>query len=225
MAPLEREAANGRRTDLIRGTSQEGRRNVSRSLAALLLLVALAGAGCGRANTPVPSSTVAPTTPTASTSPTGAPTRHADPALEALLPDRLGGVTLIRESQRGTDLLRQSDALDAMLSDLGRTLADFTLASAYSPAGEVKAQVGAWRVAGAATDKLVPGLVTAIQASSTTKLTITEASIAGRSVTQIGAPGQLAQGPLYAFARDDIVLFVQTPDPKLAEEALVAIRS
>ena len=41
---------------------------------------------------------------------------------------------------------------------------------------------------------------------------------------QIGAPGQLTQGPLYAFARDDIVLFVQTPDPKLAEEALAAIQ-
>ena len=199
---------------------------MSRPLFAVLLLVALAGTGCGRAPTPVPSPTVAPTTPTTPTTPAtpATPSRHADPALEALLPDVLGGVTLTRESQRGTDLTRQSDAFDTMLQDLGKTPADFTLASAYSAAGDLKAQVGAWRIAGAAPDTLMPELVKAVQASSTTTLTVTQVSIAGRTVTQIGAPGELTQGPLYAFARDDTVLFVQTPDPVLAEEALAAIQ-
>jgi hypothetical protein len=136
----------------------------------------------------------------------------------------LGGISLVRESQRGADLERQSDALDAMLANLGRTIADFTIASAYSPSGEVEVQVGAWRVAGAAADMLMPEFVKTVQASSTTKLTVGEASIAGRTVTEIGAPGELTQGPLYAWARDDIIIFVQTPDPKLAEEALADIR-
>ena len=74
------------------------------------------------------------------------------------------------------------------------------------------------------TDKLLLAFAATVQASSTTTLT-TETSIGDRTVTpQIGSSDQLTQGPLYAFARDDIVLFVQTPDPKLAEEALAAIQ-
>jgi hypothetical protein len=195
-----------------------------RPLVAVLAVAALAAAACAPTTTSVPSPSVAPPTPVVSAAPTGSASRHADPALEALLPDRLGGVTLVRESQRGTDLQRQSDALDEMLGDLGKTRPDFTLASAYSPAGQVEAQVGAWRVAGAPTDRLLPAFVQAVRASSTTALTVTEVSLAGRTVTQVGAPGQLTQGPLYAFARDDLVLFVQTPDPKLAAEALTALR-
>ena len=142
------------------------------------------------------------------------------PRLEALLPSTLGGVSLVVESQHGTDLSNQSEALDAMLKDLGRALTDFTLASAYSPAGDIEAQVGAWRVSGVTPDALMPAFVDTVQASSATKLTVTELTIGGHDITQIGAPGQLAQGPLYAYPKDDMVLFVQTPDPKLADEAL-----
>src|SRR3990170_4688710 len=109
---------------------------VRRVLATLLML---ALAACTSLNaTPTPTPTLAPTpapsaaaTPT-STSPIDA-SRHADPDLEALLPDSLNGVHLTRESQLGTDLTRQSDAFDTFLAGLGRTPADFSLASAYSP--------------------------------------------------------------------------------------------
>jgi hypothetical protein len=194
-------------------------------------VVAIALAACGSTSSPAPSPTAPPTaaptaapvTPAPSAGPTGTAGRHADPALEALLPETLGGVSLVTESQHGTDLTRQSDALDAMLKELGKTLADFTLASAYSPAGDVEAQAGVWRVAGATPEALLPAFVTTVQASSTTKLTVTELTLGGHDVTQIGAPGELAQGPLYAYAKDDMVLFVQTTDPKLAEEALAAM--
>src|SRR5262249_7164647 len=71
--------------------------------------------------------------------------RHADPELEALLPTVLGGVSLIVESQLGTQLGTDSAAFDAFLQGLGKTRADFSLASAY-PAGGLEARVGAWRV-------------------------------------------------------------------------------
>jgi hypothetical protein len=206
---------------------------VTRLQAAALLLVALASAACGNTASSSPSSpaaTAAPATPTPATAapatpaPSAAPSqpalRHADPALEALLPETLGGVSLVTESQNGTDITRQSDALDAMLKGLGKTLADFTIASAYSPAGDVEAQVGLWRVAGTTPEALLPAFVAVVQGSSTTKLTVAELTLGGHDVTQVGAPGQLAQGPLYAYAKDDMVLFVQTPDPKLAEDAL-----
>ncbi len=205
---------------------------MSRALAALAagFALAVAAVACSptvtpiptRSPTPIPTPSLALPTPGSVATPDAS--RHADPSLEALLPASLGGVSLRRESQRGTDLTRQSDAMDTLLKDLGKTLADFTLASAYSDAGEVKAQVGAWRVAGASTALLMPEFVKAVQASSTTPLTVAETSLAGRTVTQIGVAGQLTQGPLYAFVRDDIVLFVQTPDPELAREALAAIK-
>lgn len=145
--------------------------------------------------------------------------RHADPALEALLPETLGGAALIIESQAGTELQTQSAAFDAFLESLGKTRADFSLASAYSQ-GALEAAVGAWRVKGADPALLLPGFRAAVQASSTTPLVQVEETLAGRTVTRIGDPGQLTQGPLYVYVRGDTLLFVQTTDPQLAEEAI-----
>ena len=39
-------------------------------------------------------------------------------------------------------------------------------------------------------------------------------------MTRIGDKGQLAQGPLYVIVRGDTLLFVQTPDRALADEAV-----
>jgi hypothetical protein len=145
--------------------------------------------------------------------------RHAAPELEELLPTTLGGVSLTIESQAGTDLATESAAFDAFLASLGKSRADFTLASAYSPGG-LKAAVGAWRVKGADSALLLPGFATAVQASSTTTLTQVEEIVAGRAVNRIGDPGQLTQGPLYVFVRGDTLWFVQTTERALAEEAV-----
>ncbi len=149
--------------------------------------------------------------------------RHADPELERLLPATLGGVALTIESQAGTDLATESAAFDAFLASLGRTRADFSLASAYAQGGGLKAEVGAWRVKGADPARLLPGLRKAVQASSTTPLTVAQETVAGRAVTRIGDPGQLTQGPLYVFVRGDTLLFVQTPERALAAEAMAKL--
>jgi hypothetical protein len=145
--------------------------------------------------------------------------RHADPALEALLPTTLGGVSLIVESQAGTELSTTSGPFDAFLQSLGKTRADFSLASAYAQGG-LRAEVGAWRVKGADPASLLPAFRIAVQASSTTPLSQAEETLAGRLVTRIGDPGQLTRGPLYVFVRGDSLLFVQTPERALAEEAM-----
>lgn len=145
--------------------------------------------------------------------------RHADVALEALLPTTLGGVSLIVESQAGTELSTNSGPFDAFLAGLGKTRADFSLASAYAQGG-LKAEVGAWRVKGADPSLLLPGFRTAVQGSSTTPLTTAEEIMADRNVTRIGDPGQLTRGPLYVIVRGDALFFVQTPDRALAEEAI-----
>jgi len=146
--------------------------------------------------------------------------RHADPALESQLPTPLGGISLTVESQAGTDLSTTGTAFEEFLEGLGRDVEDFSLASAYSRGGDVRAQVGAWRVAGAESALLLPGYTAAIEASSAVPLTVEQVTLGERTVTQIGAPGELAQGPLYVYVLDDTLLFVQTPDPALAEEAI-----
>lgn len=145
--------------------------------------------------------------------------RHADPELEKLLPQTLGGTALIVESQAGTELATNSGAFEAFLKALGKTRGDFSLASAYGNGG-LKAAVGAWRVKGADTVRLLPGFKTAVQASSATPLASEEEMLGGHEVTRIGDPGQLTQGPIYVFVKGDTLLFVQTPNRALAEEAL-----
>jgi hypothetical protein len=145
--------------------------------------------------------------------------RHADPEMEALLPTTLGGIALTIESQAGPDLATKSAALDKFLAGLGKTAEDFTLASAYSRAA-LRAEVGAWRVKGADTKLLLPGFKTAVQASSTTPLAQADEVLAGHTVLRIGDPGQLTRGSIYVIVRGDTLLFVQTPDRALAEEAM-----
>lgn len=145
--------------------------------------------------------------------------RHAAPDIEALLPQTLGGVSLTVESQAGTELSTNSAAFDSFLKTLDKTRGDFDLASAYAPGG-LKGAAGIWRVNGADPAQLIAAFKVALQASSNVPLTIVEETIAGHPVTRIGAPGELAQGPLYAFAKSNMILFVQTPDKALAEEAI-----
>jgi hypothetical protein len=142
-----------------------------------------------------------------------------------LLPTSLGGRELTVESQSGRDLSSRSAAFDAFLSDLGKTRDDFTLASAYSAGGGLEAEVGAWRVRDADPSRLLDGFVKAVQASSTTPLTVTRQTLGGHDVTVIGAPGQLTQGQLYAYVRGDTILFVQSPHPELAASALEQLPS
>ena len=118
----------------------------------LLAAIAISVVGCAgvdpaRPGDTTPSSRPRPAASVSQTVP-GLTGRHADPELEALLPETLGGVTLMRESQRGTELSTRSPALETFLADLGSSLDQFSLASAYNGGGFLKAEVGAWRIPG-----------------------------------------------------------------------------
>ena len=87
--------------------------------------------------------------------------------------------------------------------------------------GGSRPQVGAWRVKGADPAAAAAGLQDRCagvehDAAHHGRRDI----VAGREVTRIGDPGQLTHGPLYVVVRGDTLLFVQTPEPALAEEAM-----
>ena len=58
------------------------------------------------------------------------------------------------------------------------------------------------------------------ESDTTTPLAEAEETLAGRAVTRIGDKGQLPRGPIYVYARGDALLFVETPERALAEEAI-----
>ena len=151
--------------------------------------------------------------------PVFAQSRHADPALEALLPEVLGGIALIRESQSGIELKRQSEAFDAFLKSLGKGRDAFVVASAYAPSG-LRAEVGAWRVTGASGADILPAFRAALQGSSDVRLDEAEEMLAGRRVLRFGSQGQLSRGPLYAMVGKKALFFVQTSEKALATEAI-----
>ena len=70
---------------------------------------------------------------------------------------------------------------------------------------------------------MLPAFQAAVQKSSAVPLTAAEETAAGRGILRIGDPGQMARGPLYAYERGDMVVFVQTTRPQLAEEALAKL--
>ena len=186
-----------------------------------ILLVAVVAAACSSSSpttAPTPAATTAPATATATPNTPDDVSYHSAPDLEKLLPDSLGGFRLEKGSQVGSDLRDPGRPFTDMLANLGRTLADFSVASAY--ARDLKAEVGMWRINGANEKDLVPEFIKAVQGSSTTPLVVGEMTVGGRPVTRIGEAGQLTKGPIYAYVKDGLLIFVETPEPTLAEEAL-----
>ena len=192
-----------------------------RAAAFSTLLVAVVAAACSSSSptaAPSPAATAAPGTATATPNTPDDVSYHSAPDLEKLLPTSLGGYALERASQRGTDLLDPGRAFTDMLANLGRSLSDFALASAS--ARGLKAEIGIWRIAGANDKDLVSEFIKAIQGSSNTPLVVGEMTVGGHPVTRIGEAGQLTKGPIYVYLKDGLLIFVETTDPALAEEAL-----
>jgi len=186
-----------------------------------ILLAAVVLSACSSSSpTTAPSlaATAAPTTATATPNTPDDVPYHSAPDLEKLLPTSLGGYALEPKSQRGSDLRDPGRAFTDMLANLGRSLSDFAVASAG--ARGLKAEVGIWRIADANEKDLLPEFIKAIQGSSTTPLVVGEMTVGGRSVTRIGEAGQLTKGPIYVYVKDGRLIFVETTEPTLAEEAL-----
>ena len=86
--------------------------------------------------------------------PTPSVNNHGVPALEALLPAKVGAVALERLSLTGPDFYSLgTDAtraqLDTMLAKLGKKVTDLTVGDAGDPSGLTVIEIGAFRVAAA----------------------------------------------------------------------------
>jgi hypothetical protein len=198
-----------------------------------ILPLALLLAACG-ANGAAPSSAASPSlstglTPLGSAGPSESPAPsvnlHGATDLEARLPDQIGGTTLTKVSLTGADFLATGSTtsqgqLETMLSGLGKTTSDLSLAEEGDPSGYLVLQVGLLRVAGAPSVPLLTAWVASQQAATGNKLQVSTQTVGSTQLTKLVDPSRPVGGSTYAWAIGDTIALVRADDQKLVEEAV-----
>lgn len=187
----------------------------------LVVVSLLAIAGCGDASsTPAgsvgtsasapPSSTSGPKSLAPSSSgalpsaSSGLALPHADPALEALLPDTFEGDALTKLSV--DPISSAGEAMGALAKDLGDGSGNFSLAYASNPADPTFNCV-ALHVPGADTAALVEGYA-ALLIADTRGAEADEVTLAGKKVTHVTSPGSEI-GDNWFYGKGDTLFGVQ----------------
>ena len=197
--------------------------------AALLSLVLVACSGGGTATAPASASANPTPTPTLEPTPTataaGTPNPLAsfdlnqDKALEALLPDTVGNLALTKFSVKGAEFFTGAGTDPAFKDFLDRVHAQPDDVSAAVAADQGSTlQLLAMRVAGANTDDLKTEFRRALGESASTTVTLSEATVGGKSVLTGFDPDQEAN--VYFYVVNDVLFFVTTADKTVAEAAL-----
>ncbi|MEO8272710.1 MAG: hypothetical protein ABI620_01420 [Chloroflexota bacterium] len=184
-------------------------RKTARPLAALATLaIILAACGGGAASTApaTQAATLAPATTPLATQPatTGGPSLdplasfHGAQDLEALLPDDIAGVPMIKASISGEDYMSSlggNEELANALTALNKTPADLKVAFGSAGTGTIFA----FQVNG------VPGaqILSALFAAQTEGSTVTDITLGGKAVKKVIASGETT--PSYIYATQDVV--------------------
>jgi hypothetical protein len=149
-----------------------------------------------------------------------------DKELENRLPNTINGVTLTKYSFKGSTFLgsgasNSKDLID-LLTSLGKTPDDMSVAFAADPTGDLDLQVGAFKVAGADSNALLAAFVAASKSTTPTDQ-VTQTNVGGKNVTQIVDPADTTTGAIYVYANGDVLYYVLSPDPALAGAAIQAL--
>jgi hypothetical protein len=174
-----------------------------------------------------PSSALGSATPIAT--PAGSPAAPSDlpsedPALEALLPDEIGGEPTEKLSLRGDGLVASGSAdpsfaefverLDAEPEDVG-------VAYAYTLESEV--QAFAYQVIGADPSRLLEELEASVRAQDeASDVTWSDATLGDRQVRR-GTAAEATDASIYLYGAGDIVFLIVTDDEALATELVAGL--
>src|SRR5436190_14738716 len=114
-----------------------------------------------------------------------------DKELEARLPIAINGVTLTKYSWKGADFFKtgnpSSQNLQNLLTALGKSPADLSIAFASDPTGGLGTTIGAFKVSVADGNALLTGFLNAAK-NETPADTFSQTSAGGKNVTQITNP-------------------------------------
>lgn len=190
------------------------------------MAVAALAAAFAAACTGAPAATVsvsAAIPPTA----TPLPTRPSmDPELEAMLPDRVGQLEIVKSSLAGLEFSASTNAaFRQFLQDIGVSGALVSVATGIgtsTAAPESSAFLLAIRVRGASEEQLVSTFRRALEQDPERPYLITAQTVSGKEVLLAAAQGT-DDPPAYFYARGDVMLFVAASDEALAEEAIALL--
>lgn len=148
--------------------------------------------------------------------------QHAAPDLEALLPRKVGGVTLSFQSTDGTTALAGDDPSTASLvtaiTQMGKTIADLDIAEAYDGDGSLDAQIIAFRVTGISADKLGQAILNSWMSDGASGITSAKTTISGKAVTKVtysdGGPAD------YLYEKGDVVYDLSTSTASVVTDTL-----
>jgi hypothetical protein len=187
------------------------------SLAGLVLVAC--GSSASGSPTPTAQPTLAPGQSQAAVQPSFSAGLVAD--LEALIPAKIGTITLHKTSMRGSDYLVSSGSDPAtikFLHDLGVSPSDISMAigTGADQATGSFAFVFIVRAKGASSDKLVSAFETAMSQNASSPVQWTDSTVAGKHV-RVAAN---STGNTYVYAKGDTVFWIITTVQADAEAVL-----
>ena len=197
---------------------------------AMAALMAVVISACGPSSGSPNGSAAALATPT----PEPTPTQSALPSLpssakdrEALIPDKIGKVTLQKASMTGNEFVGSGNATKEaqdFLDALGVSSNDVAVAIGFGAdlsSGDAIA-VLLFRAEGASSDRLLTLFKAATDKERDTPLQWEPADLGGKHVEKASDPEQPA-GTLYLYATGDLLVFVTAGSDDKAAEALSAL--
>jgi hypothetical protein len=171
---------------------------VRRGLTVALLLAALA-AGCAAERGGTPTDTVGKVS-------------HAAPDLEALLPNSVESVPLLKSSTLGARGNAFQRSIAASLRRLGKDPAELRFASGADYSNRISVEVGVFEAPGVRAAALERAIVRGSQVTQPA-MRVSRATVAGKPVTTLLFPGS---SRLYLYGKGDRVFYVGSVDPKQA---------
>jgi hypothetical protein len=143
------------------------------------------------------------------------PSFAGDEELEAMLPDSIGGQTVIKQSLTGQDFINLgmggAAAFEDMLGEMGASIDDLSVAI-----GSAGAMVlFAYQVEGQPAERVFEGLEAAFQAGGAG--TVSEINVGGRTVIQVTTPAETT----YIYLAGNVVFIIGgSVTPELLEDAV-----
>jgi hypothetical protein len=141
----------------------------------------------------------------------------AVPDLEAMIPDKVGELTIQKTSAKGDKFLTSADsdpAVAKFVSDLGVKPSDISIAVGTGFSTDARVVIFALRAAGASTDRLISGFKEATT-QSPAPFSWTSTDVGGKQV-ETATDGA---STTYLFAKGDVLFWVNG-DAASAEEAV-----
>jgi hypothetical protein len=153
---------------------------------------------------------------------------HGVPELEALLPEKVGGVSLIRSSLTGKDFHATGSAatkvrLDTFLGKLGKTVSDLRVGDAGDPTGATVLEIGAFQVVGADPTRLLAEWVASTEAADPGQVRVSTTTIDGRALTKLVDKSRDVGGTIYTYAKGDTLFLISADDAALVSGALAQL--